>query len=269
MGTPNYPPNMGDEWNKLKRDVKGAFTSANLRVGMAKIGAKVVEVSGRLNITNGRMEVFDGSGISKVKLGLLDDGSYGLEAVDPKMVLSNGSISAENPFGQTIVQMGRLEDGDFGLAVLNQANELVKLSDFVFGPTQQIADAQFVTSSTSYVGNVNGPAVTVNVPSTGRVMVIVSARIGWSGSGGEHGGAMNIELDGANTIAPTSGNSPGVNRYENIGGATFHNSFAMASRTRFIEGLNPGPTNFSARYCSLVSGQSADFQNRVLAVFPY
>lgn len=53
MGTPQYPKDLTSEWNKLKKDVKGAFTSANLRVGMAKIGAAVIEVTGELMLNAG------------------------------------------------------------------------------------------------------------------------------------------------------------------------------------------------------------------------
>lgn len=53
MGTPNYPKDLASEWTKLRRDVKNAFTSANLRTGMAKIGAKVIEVTGSLILNAG------------------------------------------------------------------------------------------------------------------------------------------------------------------------------------------------------------------------
>lgn len=53
MGTPNYPRDMASEWNQMKRDVKNAFTSANLRTGMAKIGAKVIEITGQLSLNAG------------------------------------------------------------------------------------------------------------------------------------------------------------------------------------------------------------------------
>lgn len=53
MGTPNYPKDMASEWNKLRRDVKNAFTSANLRTGMAKIGARVIEITGTLALNAG------------------------------------------------------------------------------------------------------------------------------------------------------------------------------------------------------------------------
>lgn len=53
MGTPNYPRDLASEWNKLRRDIKGAFTSANVRTGMAKIGAKVIEVTGELILNPG------------------------------------------------------------------------------------------------------------------------------------------------------------------------------------------------------------------------
>ena len=55
MGTPNYPKDMSSEWNQMKRDVKNAFTSANLRTGMAKIGAKVIEITGSLIMNAGAM----------------------------------------------------------------------------------------------------------------------------------------------------------------------------------------------------------------------
>lgn len=53
MGTPNYPKDMASEWTQLRRDVKNAFTSANLRTGMAKIGAKVIEITGELALNAG------------------------------------------------------------------------------------------------------------------------------------------------------------------------------------------------------------------------
>jgi hypothetical protein len=64
MGTPNYPKDFASEWNQVKRDVKNAFTSANLRTGMAKIGAKVIEITGELALNAGavlRTKYQDGS----------------------------------------------------------------------------------------------------------------------------------------------------------------------------------------------------------------
>lgn len=55
MGTPNYPKDMASEWNQLKRDVRNAFTSSNLRTGMAKIGAKVIEITGQLVLNAGAL----------------------------------------------------------------------------------------------------------------------------------------------------------------------------------------------------------------------
>lgn len=53
MGIPNYPKSFADEWTQIKRDVKNAYTSANLRTGMAKIGAKVIEITGELILNAG------------------------------------------------------------------------------------------------------------------------------------------------------------------------------------------------------------------------
>lgn len=53
MGTPNYPRDFASEFNRVRREVKNAFTSANLRTGMAKIGAKVIEITGELALNAG------------------------------------------------------------------------------------------------------------------------------------------------------------------------------------------------------------------------
>lgn len=53
MGTPNYPKDMGTEWQKLKREVKGAFTSGNLRKGFQQLSAGILDVFGKLVIHPG------------------------------------------------------------------------------------------------------------------------------------------------------------------------------------------------------------------------
>lgn len=55
MGTPNYPKNIATEWNKLQRDVKNAFTSANARKRMERIGTRVIEITGSLIMNAGAM----------------------------------------------------------------------------------------------------------------------------------------------------------------------------------------------------------------------
>jgi hypothetical protein len=49
----NYPKDMGTEWNKLKQDVKNAFTSANSRQPYQKIAAGILKVSTSLEILAG------------------------------------------------------------------------------------------------------------------------------------------------------------------------------------------------------------------------
>lgn len=53
MGVPQYPRNLATEWNQMKREVKSAFTTGNLRTGMAKIGARVIEITGELVLNAG------------------------------------------------------------------------------------------------------------------------------------------------------------------------------------------------------------------------
>lgn len=49
----NYPKDMGTEWNRLKQDVKSAFTSANSRQPYQKIAAGILKVSTSLEVLAG------------------------------------------------------------------------------------------------------------------------------------------------------------------------------------------------------------------------
>jgi len=44
MGTPNYPKDMGTEWQKMKRDIKSNFTSANSRKAFQSISNGILHV---------------------------------------------------------------------------------------------------------------------------------------------------------------------------------------------------------------------------------
>lgn len=44
IGTPNYPKDMASEWQKLRRDVKNNFTSANVRKGIQVFGKGLIDI---------------------------------------------------------------------------------------------------------------------------------------------------------------------------------------------------------------------------------
>lgn len=126
MGTPNYPKDMASEWNQLKRDVRNAFTSANLRTGMAKIGAKVIEITGELALNVGAtLRAQYANGVNALYVG---PGNYngktvakvGIRRYDGSQVLSvfgsadePGYFSIQDPQGNIIVS----DDGMTGIGL--------------------------------------------------------------------------------------------------------------------------------------------------------
>jgi hypothetical protein len=71
----NYPKSMGTEWNKLKQDVKSAWTAANSRKPYQKIGSGILSVSTSLTVLAGAFIKFvwstgnDGVYIGRYSLG--------------------------------------------------------------------------------------------------------------------------------------------------------------------------------------------------------
>jgi hypothetical protein len=58
MGTPNYPKDMGTEWQDMKRNVKNLFTSANYRRALQQIGATGLKVYKSLEMQAGSFMSF-------------------------------------------------------------------------------------------------------------------------------------------------------------------------------------------------------------------
>lgn len=113
-----------------------------------------------------------------------------------------------------------------------------------------------------------GPTVNVNIGASGKVLIFCAATIAISPDALETwGGFMNVQLTGANTVAPAS--VPGGLGYSIIAQAS--PDFLEISMTRMIplSGLNPGETMFQAKYAIGVgaSGETARFRNRSVAVF--
>lgn len=116
MGTPLYPKDMASEWNKLRRDVRNAFTSANLRTGMAKIGAKVIEITGQLALNAGAILTakydnnIDALRIGPVTWNGLPAGQFAVKRFDGSIALQvfggtgvTGYFSIQDPAGHIIM----------------------------------------------------------------------------------------------------------------------------------------------------------------------
>lgn len=194
-----------------------------------------------------------------------------------RTTLGTWGLRVGDLFGDTKALIGQIEsDGGFGsdnygIALENDAGQLVKLEDFIFGPTEDTVDTLESTASLTFVDLATaGPSVTIVVGETGRVMVGVSMVIRIDAEPQDGGGASNVELTGANNIAASSAASdptPGVLMYTQLPGEATIYLQGMYTRTRFMEGLNPGSTTFTMKYKAYAG--TAMFQNRVLWVIPY
>jgi hypothetical protein len=113
------------------------------------------------------------------------------------------------------------------------------------------------TTSTTYADlQTVGPAVTLDVPASGRVLVSVTTGISTTTGGGS--GYMSFALSGANTQAPPADNSLALN--------LFGNDFQKASASFVLNGLTPGSTTFTAKYRT--NAGTSTFQNRSIWAIP-
>lgn len=131
-------------------------------------------------------------------------------------------------------------------------------------------EIQETRSSTSY-GDLTtpGPSVTVNVRQTGRLLIMMSSQIQFidldpTDSGG---GAVTVEMSGANTLSPASAEGP-IRITMDWGGNTLANSAMQGTYTQTVvyEGLSAGLTTITMKYKSKF-GEATDFGRRTLTVF--
>lgn len=167
-----------------------------------------------------------------------------------------------------------------GCAVVD--NDFAIIGRFVRPATAEAADAVSMLSSRTAAQTINvqesttsfdwtdlatvGPQVTVTIGPSGRALMFLSAKGGWSlvGANVQQGAFMTAALTGANTqaasliwvafIETTHGNT------------TFSTVSATISSAYTFSGLTPGATTFTAKYGTGVNGLSADFNRRTLVV---
>lgn len=153
------------------------------------------------------------------------------------------------------VILGKLADGSFGLSILDASGDSVLAETLGFGPRGDFTSTSQSRSSTSY-GNLGtaGPDVSVDIGPTGRMIVVVGARV-VPGETGE--GLMSYAVSGATTVAASDDNAIAVEF--NPG----QMSFASVQT-----GLNEGSHTVQAKYRS-EDGTSKSFSNRSLVVWPF
>ena len=110
-----------------------------------------------------------------------------------------------------------------------------------------------------------GPTVTIIVPRSGRVLVLLAAMIGWNPTA-NGGGDVSVALTGANTIG--AGNGPILTFTQALSGGITSSVFLRSSTSYVFRGLTPGSTTFTCKYASEVSPTAAEFLDRSLVVIP-
>lgn len=189
--------------------------------------------------------------------------------------IDTGTLRVKDNTGSIRVQVGLLSDSSYGIEAKETGQDNFHQVPYVFANT--VAAFQG-TTSTSYTDLATpGPAVTVPVRSTGRVLVMIFTQIQWAANVASpgpitQGGLASVAVSGANTIAATVVDDQLMAMDFWIwalgGGIGFTNSATKspASATVF-EGLNPGDTTFTMKYAQISgAANAAEFGRRTIAV---
>lgn len=111
-----------------------------------------------------------------------------------------------------------------------------------------------------------GPAVTITIGPSGRALMWLSAKGGWSLVVADvyQGAFMTAQLSGANTLAADLQWAAFIETQH--GSTTFATVSTTIGSAYTFEGLTPGETTFTVKYSVGASGRSVDFNRRTLVV---
>lgn len=217
---------------------------------LAKLNERVnnLESGNRVGFTavdSGSFVVKDASGNTIVEVGKASDGLFGL--------------TINNQGGDPQIRAGELVSGGHGLEVVNANGKLVKLSTLAFGIRSENVNNFEGTTSIAFTNLATiGPIVNnVEIGSSGRCLVIVSARMATNNDGG----SMSFDISGATTQAAS-----GTRKLE-LESITAQANGSM-SRVFLVVDLNAGLHTFTAKYAS-ISGGTANFADRNLTILPF
>lgn len=116
------------------------------------------------------------------------------------------------------------------------------------------------TSSTSYVNlATTGPSITLDVPSTGIVLISFSANVVNTAAGNYVG--LALEMSGANSLTATDFATTTI-----IARIATSNQYQGVDRTILLTGLNAGSTTFTLKYKT--NAGTAQARERSLSVIP-
>jgi hypothetical protein len=231
---------------------------ANIRTGTS--GARVGLYSGGLYTYN------DNNDLTFLINGFNGDVYSGGNLTLDGNIQMPGAVRVFDGF-QIQAELGLLSDSTYGLALRNGSNQLLRLQDFVFGPTYQYIGGSEGTLSTSYTNlGTFGPSATVYIGATRRCMVLISAYVTVYNAMA----LMTFQVSGASSISSTSA----LTAYSDVGSTDCGVTVLEATQIDFLDasvGLNQGYNTFTAKYAATNqrSSPSATWAGRRITVLPY
>lgn len=213
---------------------------------LGKGGIKVTG-GGNVEITDGALIVYNSFGDKIVELGECADGRHGLQ------------VYKDN--GIRVARAGELASSvNEGIEVINDLGQLVRIDTLAFGTEAASISTFQQTSSSTYVNLATvGPFVTVDIGTSGRALVFVSA---WVNNGGAALGNAGASYDVG-----------GPGGYFSAAG-TFRGIYYVGSQqvrmsaVSLMTGLNAGANTFQMKYRGNGS-DLAGFSDRTIAVYPF
>jgi hypothetical protein len=189
--------------------------------------------------------------------------------------IDTGTLRVKDASGVVRVQVGLLSDGTYGFEVLEEGADAFHQVPFVYTNTVPATPGVGETcSSTTYTDLTTiGPRVTVPVRSTGRILVVATAQIQGVSTAAlstSNDGRFDVEFSGANTRSPNETLDPlvGVSKLAIV--TITNNQFAWISTVTaqaVFEGLNAGNTTITMKYRNPnAATNTSDFFRRTLTV---
>lgn len=189
--------------------------------------------------------------------------------------IDTGALQIKDATGSVRLRVGLLSDGSYGIEVKEDGQDNFHQVPYVY--TNFVTSPSGDTCSSNVYGDLAnfGPSVTVPVRSTGRILIIATAQAqSLAGAGGStilHDARFDVAFSGANTRNPNEASDPLVgidSRILNTSTGTVSQVPKMTiTASAVFEGLNSGLTTVTMKY-SRASGVQDDpeFFRRTLTV---
>lgn len=193
------------------------------------------------------------------------------------LTVKQGKIVIQNELGIDMIRMGLLSDGEYDVEAFDPSTgAVVRLSQLAFGATAGVVTTRESTTNSSYNNLATvGPTVTSDIGTSGRCIVMLSMFLEAQAPAGSSvdTGAAYMTFDVSGPTSSTGGDGRAATiffKYDKTGPVedTTYDIQMGATRVAMLTGLAAGSYTFTAKYKS-INSHTVFFSDRVLAVVPY